>query len=241
MKPTLCAILLLMFGVSHFALASDRDIHLIFPANLQKNITSTPQIAHPVDEAQHRINEDLKRLNTNVLVAAKDCKGDGWSRFVQVPMVGPYFLSVVITDSVFCDGNAYPDSTIMSVVYDLKTGHPVDWTHLLPPSLTGKLTMEEQGDGTRIVTLESKHLFDLYMVGYAKDNTGADAKECKQALEYSAINGPPDMMVWLDKKLGGLVVNIGLAHVVANCEDEVVIPVSVLQREGASKALLEAF
>ncbi len=43
---------------------------------------------------------------------------------------------------------------------------PVDWTKLLQPSLTGTVALEEQGDGTKIVTLASKRLFALYLECY---------------------------------------------------------------------------
>jgi len=114
-------------------------------------------------------------------------------------MSGPGFLSLTITDSVFCDGNAHPDSGMMSIVYDLAGGKPVDWTHLLPASLTGTVALEEQGDGTKIVTLASKRLFELYVAGYAAgEPPSSDQEECRQAILDQATDGPPGMMVWLD-------------------------------------------
>ena len=108
-----------------------------------------PLIADPVDDAERGINVALKRLDLNVLRAVKDCKGGDWERSVTVPMRGPGFLSLTITDSMFCKGSAHPDSGTFSIVYDLTTGKPVDWTQLLPASLTGTVVLEEQGDGTR--------------------------------------------------------------------------------------------
>jgi hypothetical protein len=223
------------------ALAADRRVHLLVPPPVSKNIAAMPLIADPVDEAERRINQALKRLDGNVLRAAKDCKGGDRERTVDVPMRGPGFLSLTVTDSVFCDGNAHPDASTFSIVFDLTSGRPVDWTRLLPASLTGTVALRQQGDGTRIVTLASKRLVDLYMSGYgAGQAPGSDLDDCKQALLDQAADGPPHMMVWLDGKANGLAVLVGLPHVMAPCEDPVVIPGAVLETEGAAPALLHA-
>jgi len=224
------------------ALAADRAVHLVVPPPVQKAIAAMPQIADPTDDAERRINIALKRLDLNVLKAARDCKGGGWERSVDVPMRGPGFLSLTVTDSVYCEGNAHPDSGTFSIVYDLTTGRPVDWTHLLPASLTGTAALEDQGDGTKVVTLASKRLFELYLAGYRTgDAPSSDLEECKQAILGAATNGPPGMMVWLDAKGGGLAVQVSLAHVEKACEEPVVIPAAVLRKEGARPALLQAF
>jgi hypothetical protein len=201
-----------------------------------------PQIADPVDDAERRINAALKRLDGTVLKASAGCKGGDWQRSIDVPMRGPGFLSLVVTDAFYCKGTAHPDSGTMSIVYDLTSGRPVDWTQLLPGSLTGTVALEVQADATKVVTLASKRLFDLYMAGYrAGEPASADLDECKDALQSSASDGPPGMMVWLDAKGGGLAVQVGLAHVEAACEETVVIPAATLKAEGAHAVLLKAF
>jgi hypothetical protein len=217
-------------------------MHLAVPPPVRTDIAAMPQIADPADDAERRINAALKHLDLNVLKASRDCKGGDWTRSVDVPMRGPGFLSLTITDSVDCEDNAHPDSGTFSIVYDLATGSPVDWTHLLPASLTGTLALEEQADGTKVVTLASKRLFQLYMAGYrAGEAPSSDLEECKQALLGEATDGPPGMMVWLDAKAGGLAVQVGLPHAEKACEEPVIIPATVLQTEGAQPALLKAF
>lgn len=224
------------------ALAADRAVHLEVPSPVRKDIAAMPRIADPADDAERRINTALKHLDLNVLKASRNCQGGDWTRSVDVPMSGPAFLSLTITDSVNCDGNAHPDSGTFSIVYDLASGSPVDWTRLLPASLTGTMALEEQGDGTKVVTLASKRLFQLYMAGYrAGDAQSSDLEECKQALLGEATDGPPGMMVWLDAKAGGLAVQVGLAHVEKACEEPVIIPAAALRAEGAQPALLKAF
>ena len=242
MRHVAFAVLLAWVCATGSALAADRAVSLVTPPPVHKDIAAMPQIVSPVDDAERRINAALKRLDASVSKAAKDCTGDGWERSVQAPMAGPGFLSLTVTDSVFCEGNAHPDSGTFSIVYDLASGKPVDWAQLLPASLTGKQSLEEQGDGTKIVLLASARLFELYMAGYrAGEPPSDDLEECRESLRDTASDGPPGMMVWLDAKQGGLVVLVSLAHVVQACEEEVVIPAAVLQKEGARPALLKAF
>jgi hypothetical protein len=236
------AVLLAWLCATGAALAADRAVRLVVPPPVREHIASMPQIADPADDAERRINAALKHLDRNVLKASRACKGGDWTRSVEVPMSGPGFLSLTITDSVFCDGNAHPDSGMMSIVYDLAGGKPVDWTHLLPASLTGTVALEEQGDGTKIVTLASKRLFELYVAGYAAgEPPSSDQEECRQAILDQATDGPPGMMLWLDASGGGLAVQVSLPHVEKACEDPVVIPASVLRTEGAQPTLLKAF
>lgn len=233
---------ILLAATACAALAADRAVHLAVPPPVSKDIAAMPQIIDPADDAERRINVALKHLDGNVLRASRTCKGGDWQRSVDATMRGPGFLSLTVTDAWSCEGTAHPDSGTFSIVYDLTSGRPVDWTKLLPASLTGKMALEEQADGTKIVTLASKRLFDLYMAGYgAGDPPDSDLQECKDALVSQATDGPPGMMVWLDAKGGGLAVQVGLPHVVQACEEPVTIPASVLKTEGAQPALLKAF
>jgi hypothetical protein len=237
-----CVVLLAYACMTGPILSADRSVHLAVPNPVGKDIAAMPQLAAPVDDAERRINAGLKRLDLNVLKASKDCKGGDWQRSADVAMRGPGFLSLVITDSINCDGSAHPDSSTMSIVYDLTTGQPVDWTHLLPATLTGTVALAQQADGTKVVTLASKRLFDLYMAGYgAGEAPGSDLEDCKQALLGEAADGPPGMMVWLDAKGGGLALQLELPHAMTACEEQVVIPAAVLKTEGAQPALLKAF
>jgi Autotransporter beta-domain len=131
---------------------------------------------------------------------------------------GPTFLSFVIKDMSFC-GGPYPSIGTMAIVYDLQTGAPVDWTQLLPPSLTWKVELTAGMDGTRRVTLASPKLYALYLAGYdqaarmpGSDIAADDLANCKEAVQGAA--DPPAMMVWLDAKSGGLAVQYHLAQAV---------------------------
>jgi hypothetical protein len=228
--------------------AFDRPLQLLNPPPVAKDAASMPLIADPSDAAQKRINDALKRLDANLRKAIQSCKGeDGapgeWVRKVEPTMQGPRYLSYVIRDMSFC-GGPYPPSGTMSIVYDLETGTPVDWTRLLPPSMTGKIALTEGMDGTKMVTLASPRLFSLYLSGYDRairmpgsDIAAEDLAGCKAAVRDEA---DPPMMVWLDAKSGGLAVQFDLVHAVQVCAVPVVIPVAVLRADGVNALLLDA-
>lgn len=114
------------------ASAADRLVRMQVPPPIEKGVAAMPLIADPVDESEKRINTALKRLDANVRKAIGACKGDegapaDWERSVEVPMHGPGYVSFVISDDASC-GGAHPSTGTMSIVYDLKTGRPIDWT-----------------------------------------------------------------------------------------------------------------
>ena len=235
------------------ARSSDRPVHLDVPPPIAKDAAAMPLIADPADDAERRINTAVKRLDANLRKAIADCEGhDGgpadWVREVEVPMRGPGYLSFVIKDTSFC-GGAHPSIGTMSIVYDLRTGTPVDWTRLLPPALTGTVALAEGEDGTKMVTLASRRLYSLYLAGYDRaihmPGVDIDAKDreetiasCKEAVRETT--DPPAMMAWLDARQGGLAVQYDLAHAIQVCAAPVIIPVATLRADGASAALLDA-
>ena len=228
--------------------AADRAVSLEVPPDLAKDLPAMPRIANPVDDAERRINAAVQRLDGAVRKAAGECLAEGgkhadYGRHIEVTMRGPRFLGYTMTDSAFC-GGAHPNTGTSAIVYDLVSGAPVDWTALLPPALTGKVALQTEMDGSRMVSLSSKRLFDLYLKAY-RPRTGqakadADDDECREAVAMPNGDGPPAMTVWPDAKAGGLAVQFDLAHVVQACADVVVVPVATLTAEGANPVLTDA-
>jgi hypothetical protein len=241
-RPVAAMFLIAAFLFGSAGWAADRHVHLRVPPPVRQNVASMPQIIDPADAAESRINAALGQLDATVRKAANDCKDADnkpgyWERTIDVPMRGPGFISFLITDSVDC-GGAHPNVSTMSIVYDLRSGTPVDWTQLLPASLTGTPALQQGADGTRMITLASQRLFELYLAEYGKLST-ADA-DCRQVIADSGSSAPPAMMAWLDAKAGGLAVQFDLPHAVQACALPVVIPLATLRAEGAQPALLDA-
>lgn len=230
------------------ASGADRVVTLRTVAPVAKGIAAMLLIDAPANEAERRINAALPRFDANVRKAVAECrKGSGknfdWSRSVEATMRGPGFLSFTIGDNAFC-GGAHPNSATQAIVYDLATGKPVDWTTLLPSSLTGTLSLQAGMDDTKTVALASKKLFDIYLKLYRPVSAGGketdEDRECREAVKMAGSDAPPPMSAWLDAKQGGLAVQFDLAHVVQACADAVIIPVAMLKAEGAKAALTDA-
>ncbi len=221
--------------------AADRPVKLQVPPPVAKGAAAMPLIANPADDAERRIDTAVQRLDGALRKAIAGCRHDGgkdadWERSIDVPMRGPGFISYVITDTTFC-GGAYPSTGTMAIVYDLRTGAPVDWTRLLPPALTGTVALQAGQDGTKMVTLSSKPLYAAFLAGYDKNHAKADDAECRDAVRQ---DDSPAMMAWPDAKQGGLAVQFDLIHAVEACADPVVIPVATLRAAGAAPTLLDA-
>ena len=213
---------------------------------VEKGVAALPRIANPQDAAEARINVALARLDAVVRTASGECRKDAegpaaadasWSRTVSVTMAGPGFLSLVIVDEPFC-GGAHPDTGTQALVYDLTTGRPVDWKALLPPSMTGKIALQTGLDGTRTVSLTAPALTALFLKGYPSTEMGKDP-DCRDAVKNGS-DSPPAFSLWLNAKQGGLALQYDLSHVIQVCANPVVIPASVLARQGASPRLVAA-
>jgi hypothetical protein len=216
------------------------------PAPLQKYVAALPKIATPANDAARRVNAALARLDAALPAAIHECRTGStgpaaadayWSRKIDVAMAGPRFLSLLIVDDAFC-GGAHPNTAVSALVYDLDTGQPADWTRLLPASLTGKVTLQEDMDGARTVRLASGRLHALYLAGYGETEQGANP-DCRDAVTDTP-DQPPPASVWPDAKAGGLAVQFDVAHVAEACALPVVIPLATLKAEGASGALTAA-
>ena len=225
--------------------AADRRVQMQVPPPIRQGVAAMPLIGQPVDEAERRINAALQRLDGTIRKELPTCAGDAgipanWDRAIEVPMRGPGFISFVIIDDADC-GGAHPSTATMAIVYDLRTGAPVDWTRLLPASLTGKVAFAAGLDGTKMITLASPRLYKLFLSGYdLGSGTAEDRASCKDAVQNIGSDGPPAMMVWPDAKRGGLALQYDLSHVVQACAVPVVVPIGTLRTDGVQPPLLNA-
>jgi hypothetical protein len=229
------------------ATAADREVRLSLSAPILKGVEAFPRIADPVDDAERNVNLALDRLDRAVQKAAQDCQRTApgrapWERMLSVPIVAPGFLSLHFIDGVFCGGTR-PSYKNASIVYDLRSGRPVDWTMLLPPALTGEVAPSKTSDGSEIRTLSSARLHRLYLDQYRRraDSAGADEDdvECREAVATLRNGQVPRMMVWF-KGREGLSIQFDLEYAAEACADEVIIPVATLRAEGASADLVRA-
>jgi hypothetical protein len=188
-----------------------------------------------------RINQGLAEADSRARDAAKSCEADArdakvdskdpaWQRSVTVAMRGPAYLSLVASDAWYC-GGAYPDADSFALAYDLRTGAPLNWARLLPKTLVGTASLDTAGDGTRIGVAASPALTKLYLTLLKPD------ADCASALR----EGELQFMLWPDAARAGVAMRpSGLAHAIAACGDDAVIPLATLRTLGAEPALLDA-
>jgi hypothetical protein len=202
-------------------------------------------IASPDDRAAQRIDRALAHGNDRVRHAAQSCLHTSdspagnkpwWNRTVSVTMRGPGYLSMVAADDWYC-GGAYPNTEQQALVYDLRTGAPLNWKRLLPASLAAATATDTAGDGTTIGTVSSPALAVLYI----KTVVGqSDAPEdCKQVLTDPSLS--LNFMLWPDATHDGLALApFGLIHAVAACGPAAVLPTATLRKLGVDAKLLDA-
>lgn len=230
------------------AAAADRDVALRLLAPLSHDVDAFPRVADPVDDAGRKINGALDRLDAAARKGMAECRREGrgrasWERMFTVPVTGSGLLSFHWVDNVYC-GGAHPSVGNAAIVYDLRSGAPVDWTKLLPPTLTGEVALSETMDGVKLVTLSSARLHRVYLDAY-RPRTGKPAEdasddECREAVAATRDGKPPGMMAWLTPGGEGLAVQFDLEHAVQACADEITIPIATLRTEGASPGLIRA-
>ncbi|WP_174293060.1 hypothetical protein, partial [Sphingomonas bacterium] len=168
--------------------AAHEPIALARPRPVARGLAAYPRIARPADDAQRRINTALDRLDARAGAAMRECRrdagrrGGGLEREVDATMRGPEFLSFLVADDADCGGN-HPYASHFAIVYDLRSGRPVDWAGLLPPRLLGTQTLAEGADRVRTVRLAAPRLWALYRAGY--DHGAPDPEEnqdCRNAI-----------------------------------------------------------
>ena len=198
-----------------------------------------PRIINPVTDSSRRINAALNRADARLRAAAESCKAAGgrdaqWDRTVTVPMAGPGYLSVLVADSVSC-GGAHPDADVFALVYDLRNGTPVNWARLLPEAVAGTMALDDAADGSKIGTVNSAKLHELYAERYPANDPPADRATCLEAMATAAF------IVWPDAAIGGLVIEPeGLPHAVQACAEPVAIPLATLSALGVAAPLTDA-
>jgi hypothetical protein len=188
--------------------------------------------------AAERINAALARDRSRVGVAAADCvssykeandgktEPDIWTRGVQVNMAGPRFLSLWVADDMNC-GGPHPDVRMLSLVYDLSTGAPVDWLKLFPAG--AKAELSEAADGSKIGFVLWPEL-DKRLISAAE-------ADCKDVF----TDEPVRYLIELNAKDGVLWAVPGdLPHVSQGCGNPVELRPAELRRLGFAPALVDA-
>ncbi len=216
-------------------------IRLVAQPAISAQLAAFPRVAEPVGPQEQRVNQALTNADARVRAAAAQCHeaaieaqadaGDaGWQRSVTVAMRGPRYLAVVASDSWYC-GGPYPSAASFALAYDLRTGAPLNWERLLPKALVHTAALNSAGDGTRLGVVASPALKALYM------KVAKVESDCVPVLQDADLQ----FILWPDAQREGVALEpSGLAHAIAACGPDAVIPLPTLRQLGAEPALLDA-
>lgn len=189
-------------------------------------------------KAAAAINRALDAADAQAASEGKSCVEDSdgkgsWKRNVEVTLKSARFISFVAHDDYYC-GGPYPDTNILALVYDLRTGARVDWKRLIPG--VAEQSSEGAADETQLQTVSSPTLLALYNEASAKNSSDADCKEARA----SGSEEPTQLMLWPDAKGKGLAVALpGLPHAARVCGEPLTIPADKLKAMQADAGLIE--
>lgn len=224
--------------------ASAETPSLRFLPELAKGIAAMPRVTGETPEIR-AINADLERMDGQVRAALPDCSAGGvehtyWERFVDAPMMGPRFITVTVSDDLYC-GGTHPDTARMTVSYDLLTGKRIDWTGLLPPTLFQPLQKTTSAFDFDFTVSRSPRLLSWLRDKIVRDLKAEDQawwEDCKTSYSDADV---PALAISIDAKHEGLSIQtISLPHVIQACTSTEVMSVAELQAMGASPDLIAA-
>lgn len=159
--------------------------------------------AFPDAKIRARVNALLAGQERQDRAAERDCKQQvadahldasfyDYQEEAEVVWLSQRFMSVRIGASWNC-GGAHPDAQTSALNIDLAAGAPLAWERIFKPGYEDALRK-------------------LYQVHYRN----ADP-ECRDAVKDDLPGG---MVLWLDRKKGGLTVEPEFAHAIQACGDE---------------------
>ena len=200
---------------------------------------STPAVRHTnslLASMNAALNREVKECDQNLALYAKanelgpgdiDPAGD-WTRKVTVTMHGPRFVSMVAEETHFC-GGAYPDNDFYVVVFDMKTGEPVEEDVLI--------SNPQDKAGALIQTVDGVAFPELAMPGLAALAANRAEGECKQILSQEILS----FGIWPDARSGLLMARpTGLPHVVQACEEPIGLQIDEARGLGFTDEILGA-
>lgn len=206
---------------------------------LGESTDAFPRIVSPAGPKIERINQALTRADARAKKAMKDCgkAPNTYERAVTAPMTGEPFLSLVASDYAEC-GGAHPSTYQTYLTYDLGTGRPISWGDYLPADLVQPEALLTGIDETQVGAVKSPALIAWYREQVRAANAGD--KEWSEGCS-DVLDGDLALVLWIDAKAQGVSMQIAdLPHVVAACNEAIVMKTDELRKRGAKPALTDA-
>jgi hypothetical protein len=198
------------------------------------HIAAFPRVA---DGTGRRVAARINRALTAAEQGLGCSEGKGsWNRGVNVTMRGPRYLSLLALDDWYC-GGAYPDTNVAALVFDLRTGAPIDWQRLFPAGVIQAAGTGPGGGDSEPITVSSAALWELYAKAVAADGTDRD-EECSKVMADRRGSG---LMLWPAAAADGLgIQQSDFPHVIKACGPPEMLGMPALRKLGLSTILLAA-
>lgn len=223
----------------------NRIVQLSSIRQMNKGADLLPLILNPRSEAELKINAVLRGRNGAAHDDLVQCDLDwrqwaeaqnvhanrnlhaAWLRRVRISMVGPRYLSFLITITAICNGS-YPMNSREALVFDMKTGEPVDWSLLARAEEPDDESHSTFSPGDE-ASFSSKLLEDLNL-------SNATAPDCKNAF-YSSH----PFILWPDARKGLLMAEAtALPHVTQGCARPIGLTMEQVRKLGFDEQLIAA-
>ena len=217
--------------------AQAQQVKLVPQPDLAKGIASFPHLAPEVPHSA-KINAAVDKIQGRVLAVVADCKkaGNGESDFnrsIDVTMQGPRFVSFVVRDAFVC-GGPHPNASKAAFVYDLTTGKPADWLHLLPAAVAGKAVAGSTTGDVVLGLLQSPALKRAYVEDNKASGVDNDCLDAYKEMKFS-------FMLWPDAEKRGLVLDQDdLPWSMKHCGGGITLSLDKLRKLGVGEELIDA-
>ena len=184
----------------------------------------TEELAGRIDRQLDQIEAKLRANIRLCAKAQRELKQQpNYSRSVSVTMAGPNYLSLVADDEMDC-GGAHSQDQQLALVYDLRTGRPLDWLTVLPSPATGGLGSSYEG--VKVGTVQWPLLL-------TRELQTADL-DCRSQWEPGkGLDTGQSFLMWLDVKQDAVVAS----PVLLNHFDSAMCGQPVILKEGEARRL----
>ncbi len=222
-----------------------QDTILQFPSDATEDFQALPRVGLETPQAR-AINAALDRIDTRdrenramCLEAKTENDNVQWGRSVEAPMMGPRFVSLVVSQGEYC-GGAHPNWARYPLVFDLETGRLIDWRGVLPANMIVALNDQDADRWVRAAYLQSPRLKAWFAERALAGMDPRSREDCGYLYGEDEHNSW-GLEIWPDAKAGGLTLQTaGLAHAETGCLAEVVMSLDEMRRQGVRPDLIEA-
>jgi hypothetical protein len=155
------------------AARADEPVRLKQAPPLAKGVAAFPHlVAGASRSATARINRALTAAEQGVGCVDQSGRNTDWSRSTFATMRGARYLSLLAHDDFYC-GGPYPDTDQIVLVFDLRTGAPINWKRFFPAGFIDAASPGPGGGDSQPITVSSRALWKLYAQMATADLTGA--------------------------------------------------------------------